>query len=51
MGSLKFPAPVEEKSGPGSFALSDVSIVGESVLLGTRAEESELEGLLPAPHS
>lgn len=32
MGSLKFPAPVEEKFGPGSFALSDVSIVGEFVL-------------------
>lgn len=32
MGSLKFPAPVEEKFGLGSFALSDVSIVGEFVL-------------------
>ena len=32
MGSLKSPAPVEEKFGPGSFALSDVSIVGEFVL-------------------
>ena len=26
-------------------------LVGEFVLLGKRAEESELEGLLPAPHS
>lgn len=32
MGSLKLPAPVEEKFGPGSFALSDVSIAGEFVL-------------------
>lgn len=32
MGSLKFPAPVEEKFGPSSFALSDMSIAGEFVL-------------------
>lgn len=39
MGSLKFPAPVEEKFGPSSFALSDMSIAGEFVL--TLREKSQ----------